>query len=810
MTTPIIHDPTFMQAIINNPNDDGLRLVYADWLEEHGYAERADFIRFQIATHGLSERDAKYHEITKRYPKNVVLRSDFGSEELPTLGKGISFGKYQRGFAESVVVEGEVNISECEDVILKSIPFRGLEFRSCRNISVFKETRLLERTQHLGLLHYMDDVGDDPTYDHVLNTTLSELAAWVKPEQIESLSLTFTRLNEIAQSLSKNWHLTSLKKLVIFELRSENWRFETMINPVWLSSLSSCRICDCWATESADIEFLATHLNPKTLKRLSLVECGLSDNGLRSLIQAGLLSNLEFLELDANQFTDEVILELLEAIPQTAYVSLQGNNFTTKGMSMLATSPIIQRMTHLPSWRPLTAEHFFQLSQSPYAQNLTNLSIEVTKGEQIDWDVALNSKILKNLQTLQIKGTGREILSLPSIQSESLVGLYFSLIQIDSASQFVQNSFLPNLHNLSFRSCILDLDSIGQISNSNSFVKLSSLEFNGTNLDDKCVLELFQGTTICSLTKIELLHTQITDLALKVLPTTPLFQKLKKINLFSESLNPQRITAPVYFEFEKQGQKTGCQIDSWYVVDGKTKRSYSEGVIRLKTIPRLEQDQTFSIEGRSRLVDWLFYLWFQSFGTEFLVRFVNKLANKRYGYLHGEKVQTPLVFEANEVYSSNPNGRIKVIHSLCHSCFTESSSDEIFYRGPDTESFRKIDKKQAHSTIDWLLYWDNYLNQDCIECVRPRYTPEAGIDDCFAFPFHKIELLAPAVLRRMLLDELFGGEGVHYYVNQPAREDDPNRYCIIIDQDFAVIVRGDITPYPTAEEPTPYGDHIPF
>src|SRR5436189_3592451 len=38
----------FLQAIRDNPADDTVRLIYADWLEEHGDAARARFIRLQI------------------------------------------------------------------------------------------------------------------------------------------------------------------------------------------------------------------------------------------------------------------------------------------------------------------------------------------------------------------------------------------------------------------------------------------------------------------------------------------------------------------------------------------------------------------------------------------------------------------------------------------------------------------------------------------------------------------------------------------------------------------------------------------
>ena len=37
----------FMRAIIATPDDDGPRLVYADWLEESGESEYSEFIRVQ-------------------------------------------------------------------------------------------------------------------------------------------------------------------------------------------------------------------------------------------------------------------------------------------------------------------------------------------------------------------------------------------------------------------------------------------------------------------------------------------------------------------------------------------------------------------------------------------------------------------------------------------------------------------------------------------------------------------------------------------------------------------------------------------
>jgi uncharacterized protein (TIGR02996 family) len=48
-----------VEAIVEAPDDDGPRLVYADWLEENGEPERAEFIRVQCELARLPEEDAR-------------------------------------------------------------------------------------------------------------------------------------------------------------------------------------------------------------------------------------------------------------------------------------------------------------------------------------------------------------------------------------------------------------------------------------------------------------------------------------------------------------------------------------------------------------------------------------------------------------------------------------------------------------------------------------------------------------------------------------------------------------------------------
>jgi uncharacterized protein (TIGR02996 family) len=99
------HD-ALLHAIGEHPEEDTPRLMYADWLDENGQPERADFVRTQVevARSGLTAAE--------RYPfvrKNVHYLTNFVPQwkaELPQL-KGVEWGDFNRGLIEEVQAESE-------------------------------------------------------------------------------------------------------------------------------------------------------------------------------------------------------------------------------------------------------------------------------------------------------------------------------------------------------------------------------------------------------------------------------------------------------------------------------------------------------------------------------------------------------------------------------------------------------------------------------------------------------------------------------------------------------------------------------
>ncbi|MBN9120788.1 MAG: TIGR02996 domain-containing protein [Planctomycetes bacterium] len=56
----------FLAAIVDRPDDDALRLVFADWLDEHGQPDRAAFIRLQIRAATLPPGDPERAALSGR------------------------------------------------------------------------------------------------------------------------------------------------------------------------------------------------------------------------------------------------------------------------------------------------------------------------------------------------------------------------------------------------------------------------------------------------------------------------------------------------------------------------------------------------------------------------------------------------------------------------------------------------------------------------------------------------------------------------------------------------------------------------
>src|SRR5205085_5003860 len=121
-------EDTLLAAVRQDPEDDAPRLVYADWLEEHGDPARAEYIRLQCR---LAERE---RDVDPTFPdpdweREMELERanhDRWAAELPTLpGVYFSFGDAFRGFP-AVAARNPDGLARHADRILAATPIEAV------------------------------------------------------------------------------------------------------------------------------------------------------------------------------------------------------------------------------------------------------------------------------------------------------------------------------------------------------------------------------------------------------------------------------------------------------------------------------------------------------------------------------------------------------------------------------------------------------------------------------------------------------------------------------------------------------------
>ena len=134
----------FLNAISERPEDDLPRLVYADYLDETGDPDRAEFIRVQIALAKLTEGDAQWSSLDARQNE---LQKDQAEWRLPIRG----IQRFRRGFVEAIAVTADWLIDAPEPV-LRFAPIRELRVINADNsVSALAGVPGLDRIETLDL-----------------------------------------------------------------------------------------------------------------------------------------------------------------------------------------------------------------------------------------------------------------------------------------------------------------------------------------------------------------------------------------------------------------------------------------------------------------------------------------------------------------------------------------------------------------------------------------------------------------------------------------------------------------------------------
>jgi uncharacterized protein (TIGR02996 family) len=113
---------TLFQAILSDPEDDNLRLVYADRLEEQGDCDRAEYIRLAVELARIDDRDPDGANLRHRLITLSARNREVWQDALPDLPEGATWGRYHRGFVDEILLDSAAPIAEIADLVLPYHP----------------------------------------------------------------------------------------------------------------------------------------------------------------------------------------------------------------------------------------------------------------------------------------------------------------------------------------------------------------------------------------------------------------------------------------------------------------------------------------------------------------------------------------------------------------------------------------------------------------------------------------------------------------------------------------------------------------
>jgi uncharacterized protein (TIGR02996 family) len=116
-------DEAFLRAVIDNPDDDLPRLVYADYLDEHGDPERAELIRIQCELARVPPEDQRRRK--RLWDREWELLGAYREQWAGPLAEFADPYGYRRGFVESITLSAAAFLHHA-DTIWRLAPVRNV------------------------------------------------------------------------------------------------------------------------------------------------------------------------------------------------------------------------------------------------------------------------------------------------------------------------------------------------------------------------------------------------------------------------------------------------------------------------------------------------------------------------------------------------------------------------------------------------------------------------------------------------------------------------------------------------------------
>jgi uncharacterized protein (TIGR02996 family) len=378
------HPEAFLQAIRDDPDDDTHRLIYADWLDENGQIEQAEFIRTQCALARLEPADPRYLDL---YLRQLEMLARHEREWLGEWADRLVRWDFRRGLLDAVTIRPEPFLRDGPDLFARH-PVRRLAFVNDQGESLAaSDVKQVVAAPAMRFVRALETAGcrpDEPMWamfggNLATGAWLRALANAEHVTQLEELDLnggTRGGREAIPRKVWRNFcrasHLRTLRRL---DLSDAYGHVHNEPFPQIVAELGKARFA-------------------RGLRSLSFSGCAFADETARGLAREPALAGLE--ELDLTK-CDLLRTEGLRAILGSSVLKRIRSLGTPygPGLEVLASAPSLARLHSLrllgmaggggsvgvgdhmePQGRRVAHDEWEVLFRSPHLQGLRHLSID--------------------------------------------------------------------------------------------------------------------------------------------------------------------------------------------------------------------------------------------------------------------------------------------------------------------------------------------------------------------------------------------------------------------------------------------------
>jgi uncharacterized protein (TIGR02996 family) len=334
-------DDAFLQMIVENPDDDTPRLIYADWLEERG-DPRGEFIRLQCQRAAITRHHAEWKDIMDR---EIKLLKQYGD-----LWLGGAHGlHFRRGLVEEIEISAALLLRETATASL----FRKFPTIRRMRISLLEDhLPALARAPWLHRIEYLD-----LSWNELGRRPLEALLRTPHCQSLKSLKLESCGLNSASVAcFAETPLLKNLRELDVSKNSLGEDGVRILVHANALTNLRRLNLAENYLT--ADAAKTLTDAPRFRLHGLTLGstydsgESGLNslgNDGAATLAKCMQLGELTSLDLGHNQISN-VGVRALAASPNLSNLEelkLNNNRISDHGLEIIASSSTFAKLVHL-------------------------------------------------------------------------------------------------------------------------------------------------------------------------------------------------------------------------------------------------------------------------------------------------------------------------------------------------------------------------------------------------------------------------------------------------------------------------------